>query len=96
VRDDGRVDIDGLLRDLPPWQARFMDAMLSGDLSRVQVPSGRANGHRTAQRLGLLGSVLMTGHIHVAGRDGLWCVTGDPRQVGDIGPLWEKLRQPGR
>lgn len=85
------MDLDALTGELPAWQARTLEAVLSGQRI-APVAMGRANGRSTADRLGIKGAVALSGHIHVLARDGLWCVTGSERQVMTLGPLWEKIR----
>ena len=58
---------------------------------RYQVPihAGRGTGKAAAQRKALLAALADGMEVHVAARDGLWRVTAT-----NIGPLWEKIRQP--
>ena len=55
---------------------------------------GRRNGRAQMQRWAFRDSLALSGHVHVASHDGLWCVTGDTEQLRTLGPLWRKLRQP--
>lgn len=84
-----------LLPDLPEWQQRWIDLMLSGQPVHWQASFGRSSGRHHADRTALLGALALgDGHVHVAARDGLWCVTGTGDQLATYGPLWERLREP--
>lgn len=71
---------------------------LSGAPFRNVLPrhtwGGRRNGRATMQRWALHQNLVLSGHVHVVGQDGLWCVTGDLEQLRTLGPLWCKIRQP--
>ena len=84
------TDIASLLPDMTPWQKRVAEAFLSGEYRSVTVAIGRANGRRAADRIALAAAVAMSGHVHVCGRDGLWCVTDGAKSLGSL--LWERVR----
>jgi hypothetical protein len=75
------------LGDLPAWQQEMARHVLSSERFEVQVNTGRRNGRTLAQRYAIEGAVALGGHVHLAARDGLWCITPSA-----LGPLWEKIR----
>lgn len=46
-------------------------------------------GKVTRARRALLEHLGADGHVHYAGHEGMWCVTGT-----QVGPLWELLARP--
>lgn len=83
-----------LLPDIPDWQKLFIDDMLAGRVRYGAIMYGRSGGRMQAHRYALVSQLIAAGHAHVAARDGLWCVTGDRRQLLSLGPLWERLPKP--
>ncbi len=81
------------------WQKRVLDDLLSlhaGGAPRMQVMRTRAqqSGKMLVTRYAIWARLINEGHAHVAARDGLWCVTGDMRQLATFGRLWERLWAP--
>ena len=72
------------------WQLDLLDRLLAlppGARLTPDIAVGRRNGKALADRFAINAACAFGLHVHVVGRDGLWCVNGT-----DIGPLWERLR----
>ncbi len=85
------------LPELTGWQKRLLEEMLNPHdegtpRMRVMWSRTQRSGKMIATRYAIWAQLASEGHTHVLARDGLWCGTGDIRQLATFGPLWERLR----
>ncbi len=79
------------------WQKRLLEEMLASRTKgtppmRVTWSRTQRSGKMIATRYAIWAQLASEGHAHFLARDGLWCGTGDMRQLATLGPLWERLR----
>jgi hypothetical protein len=80
---------DAIGKSLSRWQQHVLDAFMRSSSSTAAVLGGRIGGRSTAQLLAIGAALARDEHVHVAARDGLWCV-----QLTSLGAVWLRLRSP--
>jgi hypothetical protein len=88
---------ESLTRDMTPWQRRVAEQVLDpgfrGFDPHLTAIGGRRAGKAAARRAHAESLAIAGIHLHVAARDGTWCVTRQPMALTRARPvlLWAKL-----